>query len=290
MFESFPTHFLYPVSDDQSTKPFDVEFQCGVCEPSRLPRHWTSLVIEVEVCFAKGERRKWKCLIDTGAQYSVVRPDVVPPGGWEVAREPRNFQTASGDPLPGGQRGVVASLSFQGTREGKPAGWPVKCRAWLHEASIAQDAILSYEFLRAHRVSVVPHRNCLVFSDRSVIPGVVESATKKSSVSFACESVFDEPSVERDYCVEPPPLEPLRNQSDRNVALLQSSEKSVCVVPDEWVERICEWSGVKPHLDVFASAKNKRFPDTGISNLMHSAKFGLLCLCGSIRLCLCCRR
>ena len=111
--------------------PFDVEFQCGVCDPSRLPRHWTSLVIEGEVCFAKGERRKWKCLMDAGAQYSVVRPDVVP---WCLGscQEPRNFQTASGDPLPGGQRGVVASLSFQGTREGKPAGWPVKCRAWLY--------------------------------------------------------------------------------------------------------------------------------------------------------------
>ena len=49
-------------------------------------------MIEVEVCFAKGERRKWKCLIDTGAHYSVVRPDVVPPGAWEVAREHEIFR------------------------------------------------------------------------------------------------------------------------------------------------------------------------------------------------------
>ena len=133
----------------------------------------------------------------------------------------------------------------------------MKCRVWLYESVSPRR---QFSRILARTWSLVPHRNCLVFSVRSVVPGVVESATKKSNVSFACESVVHAPSTERDYSVELPLLKPLRVLSDRNVALLQSSEKSASVVPDEWVERICEWSSIRPHLDVFASAKNNRFP------------------------------
>ena len=56
----------------------DVDFQRGVQEPPRLPRHWTSLVVEVQVKISSIESRKWSRLIDTGAIFFVVRPDVVP--------------------------------------------------------------------------------------------------------------------------------------------------------------------------------------------------------------------
>ena len=52
---------------------------------------------------------------------------------------------------------------------------PICCRAWLNEARIAQDAILSVDFLRRKRIFVLPYYNCLVFSDESVVPSVVET-------------------------------------------------------------------------------------------------------------------
>ena len=60
-----------------------MDFQRSVQEPPRLPRHWTSLVVEVQVKFSSGESRKWSCLIDTGAMFSVVRPDDVPSCAWQ---------------------------------------------------------------------------------------------------------------------------------------------------------------------------------------------------------------
>ena len=54
-------------------------------------------------------------------------------------------------------------------------GSPICCRAWLYEARIAQDAILSFDFLRRKRIFVLPYYNCLVFSDESVVPSVVET-------------------------------------------------------------------------------------------------------------------
>ena len=56
----------------------------------------------------------WNCLIDTGAMFSVVRSDLVLLDDWLPANHPRTFQTASGDSLPGGQRGVFVNLSFSG--------------------------------------------------------------------------------------------------------------------------------------------------------------------------------
>ena len=52
-------------------------------------------------------------MIDTGAQYSAARPDVA--GAWEVAKKPRNLQTAGGDPLPGGPpKRSRSKLKFSG--------------------------------------------------------------------------------------------------------------------------------------------------------------------------------
>ena len=69
-------------------------------------------MVTAQVRFSNGECRVWRCLVDTGAMYSVVRPDVVPSSVWENARTERTFQTASGARLSGGQRGVTPNCPF----------------------------------------------------------------------------------------------------------------------------------------------------------------------------------
>ena len=144
-------------------------------EPRRALPDWTSLLVEARVRFRDGSFRTWKCLVDTGAMFSVVRPDSVPAGVWEAARVPRQFQTASGEHLPGGQKGISVQLSFHCSSDGHLHGRAIKCRTWLYEAGIAQDAILSYDFLRRHRVCVLPPRNCLLFSERDLVVDGVRS-------------------------------------------------------------------------------------------------------------------
>ena len=91
-----------------------VDVRQRVFEPQRLPSHWTSLVIPVRVRFGSGRITTWNCLIDTGAMFSVVRSDLVSACNWFPAKHPRSFQTASGEFLVGGQRGVFVNLSFSG--------------------------------------------------------------------------------------------------------------------------------------------------------------------------------
>ena len=81
-----------------------------------------------------------------GPCSSVVRSDLVSNEDWILARNSRNFQTAGGEHLVGGQRGVFVRLSFTGSCH-EPSGSLVSCKSWLYEAAISQDAVLSYEFL-----------------------------------------------------------------------------------------------------------------------------------------------
>ena len=113
--------------------------------------------------------------------------------------------------------------------------------------STAQDAILSYEFLRRHRVAIFPHENCLVFPDSSVVKGIAEKPNSaRKVVSFA--------GVDNGIS-DVPPLCPIVANS-----VTTSTAISGCfVVPEEWVERICEFAGFRPELDAFASAKSRRF-------------------------------
>ena len=86
-----------------------------------------------------------------------------------------------------------------------------------------------------------------MFPDSSVVKGIAEkpnSARKVVSFAGVDNGVSDVP-----------PLCPIVANS-----VATSSANSGCfLVPEEWVERICEFAGFQPDLDAFASAKSRRF-------------------------------
>ena len=119
--------------------------------------------VEVEV---DGHKVEAKALIDTGAQTSLVKKDLVPPSLFRSSQRPLILKTVSGEELPGGRQEVVMSLTFAAHTDdphSQPTTWTTTVTA--HDGNISCDLILGYPWLRDNRLDVQPWRHTLQLHD-----------------------------------------------------------------------------------------------------------------------------
>ena len=117
------------------------------------------LVQEINVCFPGGENRRVRVLIDTGASVNLVRKGLFPESDFIPDKNPMQLSTANGQLLDGGQCTIKLRMTF-----GQDNGRIVQpWRVWgeFYEADTRADMILSYPWLGANHLAVIPEYGCL---------------------------------------------------------------------------------------------------------------------------------
>jgi len=108
--------------------------------------------LELDAQLPNGEVIPLKVLVDTGAQVNLVRRELIPQEFWREAKNPIQLITANGSILPGGNEVVTLGLNFRVVEDGFVQPHPMHIETPFICADFDIDAILSYPWLREHRV------------------------------------------------------------------------------------------------------------------------------------------
>lgn len=102
------------------------------------------LMLEVDIDIA-GVHRKATALVDTGAQTSPVRRDLLPRHCFTPSNRPLILKTVSGEELAGGRNEAKLELSFIARSEtGNPVDGIWSTTVEAHDGDIGCDLILGY--------------------------------------------------------------------------------------------------------------------------------------------------
>ena len=120
--------------------------------------------MNLTVKYKNGFVRKVKFLVDTGAEISLIRPDMVPPGLTETPSAPVRLMAVNNNVLGGGDKSCVAEITLFGEeiRREFPMFREKKFSAELYTADIKVEGILSYDWLATNKMGVMLHRECLL--------------------------------------------------------------------------------------------------------------------------------
>ena len=122
-----------------------------------LPKY---LVLTIRVS-REGVAKSLRILVDTGATINIIKAGLWPEHQLIKARYAKTLTDAQGKHLPGGSQGVVLTvdmpmLGVDGVERVKTLN------GFFYEAHISCDAIISYDFLRKHKLGVFPHLDSLL--------------------------------------------------------------------------------------------------------------------------------
>ena len=113
----------------------------------------------------KGEKKKLRVLVDTGAEVNLIRTNLFSEENFELAAKPITLVTVSGDRLGGGQMWGKFTIALSPLEEKDvhvEGGHSTPIMSGMfYEADIAWDAIVGYPLLSSSRVGIFPHLNCL---------------------------------------------------------------------------------------------------------------------------------
>ena len=141
-----------------------------------------AMFLTLEVRFHNGTKRMVEFLVDTGAEVSLIRPDLVPA---ECVCDPTRLLTlvvATNDVLGGGDKSCHVDLIMYGMEVGRedPQVTMRRFPAELYLGAIQVEGILSFDWLRRNRMGVVTHKHCLLWDTQwpewlfDVVPRVEE--------------------------------------------------------------------------------------------------------------------
>ena len=121
--------------------------------------------MELDVTFANGFCRKVNFLIDTGAEVSLIRPDLVPAGCDVSASNAIRLVMVNNEPFRGGDKSCKVDLRFFGEELGRefPLVRERHFSTELYIGAIQVQGILAYSWLLENRLGVIPHRDCLLW-------------------------------------------------------------------------------------------------------------------------------
>ena len=95
-----------------------------------------------------GQMRKLTALIDTGAEVSLIRQDLVSPDRFTLSKTPINLIAANGMALGGGDREVMITLQFRAENPTSRQDEVVEMQGVrLYGASIEYELLLAYDWL-----------------------------------------------------------------------------------------------------------------------------------------------
>ena len=123
----------------------------------KVGQEYLQLLMRIHCRLPNGRTRKLRVLVDTGAQVNLIREGLVPYVCTQLAIKPVRLMAANQLPLPGGGRCTTVDLSFVQVIDRNILPEKFVCPAEFYEAQIDVDAILSYPWLREHKIGVYPH-------------------------------------------------------------------------------------------------------------------------------------
>jgi hypothetical protein len=176
------------------------------------------LLLEVTV-EANGECYQAKALIDTGAQTSLCRRDLLPEACFTQSSKPLLFKTVSGEELNGGKNEATITLSFEArTEEGVPVGSQWSSTVTAHDGDIGCDLILGYPWLKVNRLDVQPWRDALQLHDppRWVLWAQKNSTVQGQGRSTATVVTQQEPQPHPASSTQHPLQQPLSSTATRH--------------------------------------------------------------------------
>ena len=146
-------------------------------------------------------------LVDTGAEINLIRRDLVPAEAFRRAEKPITFVAANQMLVSGGQQEFETTLVVQGVDPdlGSPSSLrlPIVC----YDADIGVDLILSYEWMAAMKMDVIPRRHgLLVQADGYAlwVPGVRETSQRvPTKISLASQCAIAKATFSEDIWVQP---------------------------------------------------------------------------------------
>lgn len=86
--------------------------------------------------------RRLKVLIDTGAEYCIVRSGIFPDGYLEMAENPIRFLVANNSVMAGGRRVVNGALEIEGVESDTHLPQVLQLPIQAYEAAIAAEMIV----------------------------------------------------------------------------------------------------------------------------------------------------
>ena len=147
-------------------------------QKNKRPTHINSrLIIPVTVQFSDGSETTMKALVDTGAEVSVIRRDLIDPKFLKPSQHPVRLGAANATQLCGGSNDVEVVLSFQATEVDQNRATNLRIPLVAYDAAIKHDIILSYSWLATYDGLVNPKRHGLLFKSEKLfdmfwVPGI----------------------------------------------------------------------------------------------------------------------
>ena len=149
-----------------------------------LPKN-SKLKVAIQATFVNGTTKTLQALVDTGAEVSLINPPLVDPTLFEPSPNPVRLGVANSHSLPGGQRQVFMTLTFDATDPDTTAKRIVSLPCMAYDADVVCDMILSYHWMAESNVVPHPRRHGMFinFTNDSVwVPGVVDPKYRDISV------------------------------------------------------------------------------------------------------------
>ena len=240
------------------------------------------LMLSLPIRLKNGVEKVISALVDTVAQANLIREGIVPTHLTTLTQRPLELVAANGQIISGGDRETELKIFFSKTDlDGKGHEKRDFC-ANFHVASIGVDAILSYPWLKEHKIGVFPHLESLALPHREqelLQPTKSSKNPPHKSSPFAHKNIFSCLRVEKggwkkelEVVEEPtstfttPKIKKKRSDSWKTERYR---------VKTEFVERICGEMGVHPSLDAFADPETNILPHFCGPGSAHEDAFGM---------------
>ena len=154
-------------------------------KPSRSIPKCSKLKVRVTVTFADGSTRNLLALVDTGAEISLINPNLIDPSLFFPSPKPLRLGVANSNTMVGGKRQVNMLLSFQGRDLDTGHIQELLLPISEYDADIVCDLILSYTWLAENNIVPNPRRHGLHFMEHpgpAWVSGVIAPKTQGITV------------------------------------------------------------------------------------------------------------
>jgi hypothetical protein len=183
------------------------------------------LKLAVTVTTSDGEKFQAKALVDTGAEVSLIKKDLVPEKFFTPAKNPLRLVAANNQKLSGGSLEVVAELQLQARNLENRDKLSIATPTSFYVADIEEDLILSFHWLAMRDMVVNPRQNGLSTTIGKIklwIPGESAHLRQRANARLPWEPVS--------ICAVP--TAPIRTQKKRALDLFCGRKSATKVLMD----------------------------------------------------------
>lgn len=143
------------------------------------------------------ETQRLRVLVDTGAEFCIIRTGLFPAGHAKQAERPVRFIVANNTVMEGGDRVLEGTLSMEGVESDTHRPQKVSIPIQVYEAAIAAaDMIVSYQWLAKNDILINPKRHGVLLKDDQNLVWVSGEKAKNREPGPMVARVFGDPTKE----------------------------------------------------------------------------------------------